>query len=203
MAIALPSTPWARDAVPRMLAWGGQLKPILGGPTQSILRLGTRFALDVAMPPMEAEPTGRTWVAALLQATAQGDTVLFKWPQLSFNTTGMTDGTLTIARPAGSTTINLTGLAATQQVKVGQFISLRNAATGRRYLHMVTTQKSATAGAINNVGLTPELRADFAAGDVVDIVTPYIEGLLTGNERDWNLDSAHHTGLAFVIEERE
>ncbi|WP_430635017.1 hypothetical protein [Sphingomonas hankookensis] len=60
------------EAVPRLLQWGSELTPTLGGVTQRLDRIGSRHAIDVQMPPMRIEADGRRWIARLLRAKQEG-----------------------------------------------------------------------------------------------------------------------------------
>ncbi|WP_456256918.1 hypothetical protein, partial [Campylobacter jejuni] len=58
--------------------WGGVLKPALGGETQTILRMGTRHAIEITMPTMRAEPDGRVWSSRLRQAKLYGALIVWR-----------------------------------------------------------------------------------------------------------------------------
>lgn len=202
--IFLPSLPYAREATPRLLTYGSKQRGILGGPVTPIERLGTRFAVDITMPPMLAEPNGRIWVARLVRAQSQ-EGVFFKWPQpdLDLNPATHSDGLVAAPVAANTATVQLKGLKPSQPLREGQFISLHNVATGRRSLHMIDQAVTAALNGTAQVSVTPRFRAAIATDNQVAIVPAYIEGLLVGDAREWNLDAARTTGLAFTIEERE
>ncbi len=60
--IDLPDSPGARNAVPRVLDFGGYLTPASGAQIQRINRLGNRYAASFTMPPL-TEKDGRIWFA--------------------------------------------------------------------------------------------------------------------------------------------
>lgn len=203
-AISLPTDIGPREATPRFLDWGGDQKPVLGGAVTRVDRLGARFAIDVQMPPMPAEPTGRIWVARLLRGKQAGG-VIMPWPQLSFTwpSPGTSQPDIRTAVAANATTLPLSLAGAAATFKEGQFVSIVHLTTGRRYLHMVTADT--VVGGTGNVDLpiVPPTRVAFAVNTQVEVASPKIEGRLIGDETGWNLNTAHHTGLAFTIEENE
>jgi hypothetical protein len=200
MTVALPTSPYIQDAVPRFLNWGSQQKPPLGGSTTQIERVGSRFALEVKMPLMKPE-VGRPWVAALIEGMADG-AVSIEWPQPDFTPSGNAMAAIKTAI-SGGTTIALKGLAAsTQALTRGQFISITHA--GRSFLHMVAgANYTANGSGEATILIEPPLRTAVSEDDVVQIAAPIIEGYLVGDEREWNLPVARFYGLAFTIEEIE
>lgn len=54
-----------------------------------------------------------------------------------------------------------------------------------------------------SVAITPQLRTAVAVGDSVELVAPYIEGYLEGDETGWTLEAARTVGLAFTVVEAE
>lgn len=195
-AIEFPLLPYASDATPRLLDFGVTQTPAFGGASQRSERLGSRYALDVQMPAMEAEPDGRIWVSRLMRGLKDG--VVFEWPQPDFNV--MAPGTPFVkTATAGGTSLPLKGLTPYYPIREGQFFSIIH--SSRRYLHAAATQVIADGSGDATVTLSVMLRTNVAVNDVVEIGRPMIEGRLVGDEVSWNLNAARHTGLAFTIEE--
>lgn len=197
MSVMLPSSPAPVAAEPAYLDWGGTLRPIFGGAVQKLNRLGDRFALDVAMPPLRTEAQGREWVADLILGQRQG--AMIEWPQpdlvIGAPGTPVVDG----SGQAGSF-LNLRGFAAGYGVRKGQFFSIVHG--GRRYLHMATAAAVADgSGVIAPLPIAPMLRMQPSDGAVCEFALPMIEGWLEGDSRSWTLDVARFTGLSFRISE--
>jgi hypothetical protein len=182
----------------RLIQFGGELTPVLGGPIQRIDRLGSRFALDINLPPMRVEPDGRRMIAKLLRAKQEGARVAV--PQVEFDVsapgTPLVDG----AVPGGSS-LPIKGLTASYAIKEGQWIAVIHG--GRRYVHMVEQQVIADASGDATVTITPMLRTSLSDGDTIEIGKPMIEGWITGNEWAWSLEMARTVGLSFSVIEIE
>ena len=196
MSIILPTSPGPSDAVPSYLDWGGTLRPIFGGVLQKLLRLGDRFAIDINLPPLPNESSGRVWVANLMLAQRQG--AVLSWPQ-----PGLTVGLPGIpvvngAGQAGSSIV-LRGFTPGYTVRTGQFFSILHG--GRRYLHFAAADVVASAQGAMLLPIGPMLRIRPGDGAVCEFAAPKIEGLLDGNTRDWSLSTAMTTGLTFRIME--
>lgn len=200
MTIALPSSPAPRDATPRFMLWGAEQEPPFGGAITQVVYPGSRFSLDVQLPPLTAAQ-GRVWVARLIAGKGDGD-VSLKFPQPDFTPGGNANAAIKTA-VSGGTTIALKGLAVGQTLVEGQFFSIVH--SGRRYLHQKSGSATITADGSGEATITiePPLRVGISVDDVVEIATPTIEGILVGNEQEWTLDVARHYGLAFSIKERE
>lgn len=174
MAIALPQLPRLAKVTPRLIDYGGTLRSSTGGPEQRILRLGSRFAVDVELPPM-TEACAAAWIAARLRSVTTGETVVLTMPQTrtpAANAAG--------AGTANSTVVTAAGL-------VGQFFSVT--AGGRNYLHQMVAAGVAA----------PRLRASFAG--TMEFVAPKLEGWLDGAEHGWTIERLRFVGQSFTIRE--
>ncbi len=184
MAIDLPALPRGSTIAPRGLRFGGDLRSVLGGPTQRMTRLGSRFAVDVDMPKMAA-PCAAGLIAARLRAETLGDTLRLPIPQ---NGNGSAAGAPTATGGAiNSAVLTKAGGGA---IAVGMFFSF--VAGGRSYLHMVTSVAGAT------LGVAPLLRAS-PVGHVLNFAAPVIEGLV--DETAWTLERLRVIGQRFTITE--
>lgn len=188
----------AQVAAPRLLDWGSELVPSLGGVTQRLNRLGSRHAIDVSLPPMRIEPDGRLWVSRLKRGKSEG--VKFAFPQVDFDP-GAPGTPLIKTAVSGGTSFTIKGLTASYAIKEGQWLSVIH--SGRSYLHSVDTQVIADASGDATVTVTPMLRSALSANDVVNFAKPIIEGSLSGNEVAWTLEMARTVGLQFTITEIE
>lgn len=173
-SILLPSSPSVRSARPMVQSFGSVLKPFLGGPTQRINRLGTRWALQVSMPPMPAK-VARLWVSALSRGSEDG--VIMSIPQdIDVGNPGAPK--VSAAVSAGMI-LPLKDMAASYPIKAGQFLSIIR--SGRRYVHIFASDAVASAGGTISAAIWPMLRVSLSANDVVEIADPKIEGWLEGN----------------------
>lgn len=199
MPIDLPASPALRTAKIRLLDWGGRLIPILGGPVQNIMRLGTRFSLEFTVPPMLSEPSGRLWAGALVQAKLQGVRTRFLQDGFSTGAPGspVVDG-------SGQTgmTLNIRGGQAGYRFRQYQFVSLVHA--GRRYLHMVTARVDIGSDGKASLPIAPMLRVITSDGDAVEVAKPMIEGTLAGDEVSWDVMTEPMTDVGAIrIDEDE
>lgn len=179
-SIVLPSTPGPRVAKPSLMSFGAVLTPFLGGPSQRINRLGTRWALQVTMAPMPADPQGRLWVNALARAFEAG--AVMAVPQDI--DVGSPGAPLVSAAVTSGTALPLKGMTAGYQLKEGQFLSIIHA--GRRYLHMVSGAVTVAGGGTVSAPIWPMLRTSLSVNDVVEIAQPMIEGWIDG-KFDWDI----------------
>jgi len=194
VAILLPASPAPVDKDPFLISFAQDHEPFLGGEQIRILRVGTRFGATFKMPPMKYE-TARVWTARLLQG--EGFRVSMLWRQQDFvnakpNTT-IRDPVL-----ANSFQIALVSGAHPDHgdfnpIMEGQFFNVIH--EGRRYLHMYTGHADGF-----TANIWPALRTPLSAGDVVDFVTPRIEGLLSA-PHGWNENKAMTVGFEFQIRE--
>lgn len=183
--ILLPALVGIKTDKPRMIDYGGVLTPPNGGVAQTLMRAGTRHALDITPPIMPAEPTGRTWSAHLRLAKLYGVAFPFFQDGLDIGIPGkpVVDG----AGQTGSW-IKLRSLRRGYTIRFGQALSLiRN---GRRYLYFAAEQVTADiqGGAI--LAIFPMLRVRHNDGDSCEIAKPMIQGSLSGNEVGWERQTA-------------
>lgn len=195
MSVALPLSPAPTEAEPTYLDWGGILRPIFGGSLQKLNRMGDRYAIDVTMPPMRMESTGRLWVADLILAQRQG--AIFPWPQLDL-VIGSPGAPVVDGTGQAGALINLRGFTAGYVVRKGQFFSIIHG--GRRYLHMASAEMTAGGdGKIAALPIAPMLRVQPSNGAICEFAAPKIEGFIEGDARSWTLNVARFTGLSFRI----
>ena len=159
MTIVFPVAPRGTVIAPRLVRTSGDLTSPLGGPTQRITRLGSRYAADVQLPSLDAECAAR-WLACPLRAEAEGQTLALVMPQM-IDASHLTGVTATGA--VGSNAATYTGSSPAP----GQWFSF--ASGGRHYLHLVT---DVTGTAMK---LAPLLRAPLNATPL-EFAAPLLEG---------------------------
>jgi hypothetical protein len=195
MSITLPASPAPRSVTLRLNSRRADMEPLLGGPTTRIQRLGSRWSMDVELPPM-SYLDAMAWVAALTKAEA--DTVVMAIPQPGFDTgapgTPLVNGSSQLGK-----TLVIDGLGA-YTFKAGQMISLIT--SSRRYVHQVSADTAAVSGGAS-LPIEPMIRKAPSNNAVVEVAAPKIEGYLAGRDQGWTVDVARLVGLAFTITERE
>ncbi|WP_242140875.1 hypothetical protein [Sphingomonas sp. TREG-RG-20F-R18-01] len=197
MSILLPSLPGMRaGAKMRLLDWGGTLTPPLGGASQRLDRLGSRHALDVPLPSMKMEPTGRIWLSRLKRAKSLG--ALYPVPLEGFNPGAPGAPIIAAANQAG-TTLQLAGFSANYPFSEGQWFSIIH--LGRRYLHSIDADGIAANDGTAVVSITPMLRIIPTVGDVCEFAVPMIEGAIAGNSVEWSLRLEPWVDINFSITE--
>lgn len=185
------------EAVPRLLQWGSELTPTMGGVTQRLDRIGSRHAIDVQMPAMRIEADGRRWIARLLRAKQEGGRIVF--PQVEFEPGPCGRPTVAAATAAGRT-IPITGATPRYAIREGQWLSVTHGA--RSYLYCATSQVVLDGSGAGLVPVDVLLRSPLAVGDAVELARPVIEGWLSGDGYEWTLERGRTVGLGFTIAER-
>lgn len=173
-SIMLPSTPGVRAVRMMVLSFGSVLTPFLGGPTQRINRLGTRWAMRVTMPPIRAE-AARPWLDALSRGTEDG--VVMRIPQDI--DVGDPGAPLVSAAVTAGMVLPIKGLTPGYAVKASQRLTVIH--NGRRYNHVFSADGVANGSGVLSAAIWPMIRTGLSINDVVEIAEPKIEGWLDGN----------------------
>lgn len=198
MAITLPTSPAPRSMTPRLVSRRRDLEPTFNGPTTRVRRLGSRWSVDVEMPPMRYAEA-MAWIAAL--TSAEADTVILRLPQPDFDTGSPGTPLVNGAGQLGAA-IDLDGVTVGYLVKAGQWLNLT--ASGRSYLYQVVADRFPDgSGVLPDLAINPMIRRSPADNSAVQLATPVIEGFLSGRETMWTVDVARTVGLAFTVTERE
>lgn len=195
MSIVLPTDIAAEDQVPYLIDFGGSLEPYLGGVTQRIDRLGSRWGLEVSLPPLDAEEA-RVWFSRLVQAKRED--ALLPWPQVAG--VGAEGAPRVNGAGQNGTALSVDGLPASKAVKEGWFFSL--IAGGRRYLHLIAADATASVGGAVTLTIEPELRVIPPDNAVIELAAPIIEGELQGDTVRMSINLLTDYGFSFVIAER-
>lgn len=197
MSVTLPTTPKPASATPRPLDWGGESEAALGGPTRRIERLGSRFAVDVALPDMLAD-VAIGWIADLLAAKRSSGILAFPQPGVEVGDEGT-------PRVNGGgqlgTSLAIDGLPAGKVIKKGWFLTIIT--NGRRYLYCITAPAVASGGGAVTLSLDPMIRRAPTDNAVIKLAVPEIEGAVQGSEAGWNVGLAAIYGISFTLAERE
>ena len=193
--ITLPASPSPNGARPELVDFGTVLRPIAGGELQRINRAGGRWKWDFSFPVMQPA-TLRTFTPLI--AAAREQALRLPVPLLGVSQgspgTPVVDG----AGQSGQTLV-LRGVTAAWQAKVGYWLHIADE-NGRRYLHQVTADATASGGGGLTLAIFPALRWPFLDGATVELASPTVEGLVT-SDVSWGLDPRRLTALAFTLEE--
>ena len=200
--VTLPNTPPPADASFTLVSKATEMSGPLGGPTQRVLRVGSRFKVDFQYPPMPYDQ-GRQWLARLIAAEATPAAILF--PQRGFRPTY--PGPVAVNGPQTSTTntggvLAIKGGQAAFELVSGQFFHLNASADGRRYLHQLVSDAAIGADGTVTLAIQPPLRVIPADGDSLEFVNVMMEGFVTMNW-SWSIALVRRIGLKFtVVEDR-
>jgi len=197
MSILLPQPRLPQTATPKLLDFGADIVPPMGGAAQRLNRIGNRWALDIVYPRLRPEPDGRILMACIRRAKTEGALFPFPQPGLAIGNPGtpMVDG----AGQLGSI-LNLRGFVPGYIVLEGQFFSIIYG--GQRYLHAANADTAADGSGKMPLAIHPMLRISPNDGAVCEFAQPYIEGFLSGNEVAVELAIARATPATIVITER-
>lgn len=193
--IEFPDNLAPNGCTPTLVDYGGVLRSAIGGSTQKIDRLGSRFRVDLSYPPME-EVDARIFVSRLIRAKREG--LRIEYPLLSVDQGLPGSPVVNLAGQTGFT-LAVRGLTPNYTGKEGFWFSIVN--LGQHYLHNVTANFTASATGTATISIFPALRIPFLDADVVHLGRPMIEGLVDGDEIGWQMSLAHHIEFSVTIEE--
>ena len=192
--IVLPPMPrLTRFTMRKVYSASAPQRPAFGRATAGISRMGDHWSVEVD-PGALALEQGLAFIADVIE----GRRTALRIPQLDVDTGALG---LTIVDGAGQSgeSLNVRGFEAQAVVRKGWFLSIIHA--GERSTHQARAE--AVAGADHRVTLSiwPMLSRPYADGDAVEIVEPWIEGVLTkGGDFDVSRPASAKPD-AFVIEE--
>jgi hypothetical protein len=185
MTVTFPVVPRGTLVTPHLIRTGGDLVSTLGGPTQRITRLGSRYAADIELPSLDAA-CAALWLGCALHAEAMGDTLALVMPQMldASHLSGVTG-----SGAAASAAVVYTGPAPDP----GMWFSFR--ANGRHYLHLVTSVDLPS----HTAQVGPLLRTAMPAGTPLEFLAPVLEGYAA--DTAWSLEYFRFVGHKFTITE--
>lgn len=194
--IELPTTPQPADVTATLLDYGMVLRPASGAPALRVNRGGSRYSVQVSLPPMTAD-TARQFVSRLQSAKREG--LRMPYPLLGLSQ-GSPGSPVVNGTDSAGTTLKLRGLTVGYTIKEGYWLSLTNAA-GVSFLHNVRATVVASAGGTATLTVEPPLRSAFLDGATVRLSAPIVEGIVT-SDVSWSLPADRIvTGLGFTLEE--
>lgn len=187
---------------PMPLEFGGLQEPALGGPSQWIDRVGGRWAIRFATPPIDlgntgaADSAGRFWTGMLTQARREGGRIAVPQPQLPSASPG---SPVVASNTASGRFVPVSGLTPGYQVQRGQWLSFRRGT--RRYFDMNMNDVVAAGDGTATLLIANLIRKPLVAGDVIDLAEPKIEGWVMDFEQ-WTVELDGTVAFAFTIREK-
>ena len=220
----LMPAPWT--ATCSLMEPATDLTPPMGGPTQRISRLGSRWKVAFNSLPALGPVAAQALIALRALARASAQTLVFAWPQPTWNTaydlsvstdlplnTDAGGDTLTVQAPGapiGSPVVSGAGQLGTQLaasgftpgffIPAGTFFSFQSG--GRTWLHCLTAPLGANNAGVATLSIAPMLRTMTIGGEVLNFTAPSVEGFIQGKSEDWTLQMLSWVGLpAFTVME--
>lgn len=195
--IPLPGYPLYNAGTPYLLSQAADLTSPLGGVAQRIVRVGSRFGIDVAYPAMKYA-NGMTFLSRLMQS--EGNPVAVAFPQRGL-TVGSPGTVVVNGGGQSGTSLAVRGVTNGYTFTEGQFFDFITG--GRRYVQIITA--NVTAGSSGDVTLPiwPMMRASPLDGDALEITAPYLEGFiaLQSKKITWTIELIRRVGLKFSVTE--
>jgi hypothetical protein len=192
--LTLPTSPSPRSVTPRLVSARNELTPAFGGTVQRLNRKGSRYALDVEMPPMRYADA-LAWDDIL----SETDTVLMPVPQPDL-VLGAPGSPLVNGAGQAGNALAIDSLTPGYVIRKGQWFSV--IANSRRYLYRASAAATANGSGQVTVGLRTMLRYPPADNAVVEIAVPMIEGFARVSDDAFMVGIERLVSLKFTIEER-
>ena len=201
MSLMLPALPRGTEYTIRKQSFGNDLTPVLGGPVLRITRLGTRWAIDVSIPALQAAACGASLTMDLERGETETVVMVIPEPgteRASFGTNVKVNG----AGQLGMT-LNVDGLPANKAVPKGKWLSIVTG--GQRFAYRTTAAVVANASGAVALPIFPMLRRQPGNDGVVELAEPKIEGFVAMDiEHSLRaIGSTGAVGIDFTISERE
>lgn len=196
MAVTLPACPPIQNATMRLVSWHNDQTPTTGGPSNRVVRLGSRWSADFETFPCEYADQGRVYVSRLVRGMT--DTVLVRVPEPGVSQTGYGTPLVNGAGQAGST-LAIDGMPNGKVIPEGKFFSV--IVSGQRYVYQTTAEVTVASGAAT-LPIYPILRTSPANNAVVELSNPMMEGFISGNEQAWEIARRQRIRLRFSVMER-
>lgn len=176
---------------------GQTVRSPISGDAERDNRPGTRFGLNITLPPLKSDDAARKLVAMLAEGQDQG--VIVHWPQIGFDA-GAPGAVLINGANQLGTTLNVDGVGVGHSFKHGQFGNFTTSA-GRLHLFQLRGDVLYTNGTAA-LPIFPMIRKSPNDNGAVDFTTVRLEGWLEGDGQSWTVGRARTTGLSFAVIEK-
>jgi hypothetical protein len=194
----LPNAPTYSEATPYLWSNANDMESPAGGVTQRVLRLGTRFGLDVTYPSM-SYAQAQAFLAVMIPG--EGTPVGIVFPQRGIQNTAGPGFPVVNGAAQSGTTLAIRGATVGYTVQQGQFFHFVTG--GRRFLHMITAGLAVAGTGHASLPIWPMMRVSPADGDTVELVNPVMEGFIALKSRKnaWTLAMVRRLGFSVSITE--
>lgn len=181
---------------PRLFSSANMMTPAFGGPDQRQGRMGSRYAIDVEMPPLSYE-AAQDWA----DIDDEEATVVMEidQPDLDVGEPGapVVDGSGQLGR-----VLKLRGFTPGYGFRKNQWLSILIGQ--QRFAYRARAVATADDQGRMTLPLRTLLRLPAGDNATVEVKTPKIEGYPTPTEDCWSVDAEdRQVNLAFTIKERE
>lgn len=193
--IEFPENIAPNGATPTLIDYGGVLRSAIGGATQKIDRLGSRFRVELTYPPLVGAD-GRIFVSRLIRAKREGLRVEYPLQSVDQGTPG---APLVGGSGQAGFILAAKGFTPGYVGREGFWFSIRRA--GQHYLHNVAADFTADGAGNASISIFPALRVPFLNNDTLHFSKPMLEGLVDGDEIGWQISLAHLIEFKVTIEE--
>ena len=160
-----------------------------------IPRKGGRFTVSFRFGPYTPEE-GRVMVSRLIAGKQGGLRVKLPLP----HDQGTPGSPVLSGAVSSGRTLALSGLTADYPILEGYWLSLVK--DGQHYLHSVGVGAVANGSGVATIELNELLRTDFAAGTVVNLAEPMVQGLLRGDDWGYDFDVNRVIPIEFTLKEK-
>ena len=195
--IELPDWVSPQSVTPGYKDYGFNTVPITGGSITRTNRPGNRWMLKVALPPVKTDLDGQALISDLVRAKREG--LRFRWPLGAFSPVPQGLPFVDGSGQSGAS-LAISGLEPNTVLRKGQFFSFEQA--GRSYLHQIQSEVIADTVGSATITIEPELRVITVDLSPCEFEQPVIDGIVIGDDWEWELSLSKYAGLSFDLLER-
>lgn len=194
--IDLPAGVVPTAATAALVDAGGVMRSPLNTAALRVNRLGSHYRVALSFPRIDDPALARVVVSRLIRAQQEG---LRTW--FPTHDDQPVSGTVVVDGGGQSgKALAIRGLQRQTTIREGWWLSAVDA-RGRAYLHNVAGGVMAGGDGRVTLPLSEGLRAPFADGAAVRLVSPPIEGIVDGDAREWSVDVERGLDFTVTIEE--
>lgn len=196
--IVLPDWVSPQIARPRLISKGIWHKS-LGGSHSRTDRPGSRYGVNITLPPMRQDYKSDALLSDLRAGLRQG--IEIRWPHWPDSRLSLGDAVQVNGTDVQGTSLPLDGLMPNAVIRKGAFFSIEH--DGGVFLHENRVETIVAANGQATLTIEPELRVILSDNDPVEMDRPVFRGVIDVPEWEWDmrLDRFYH-GLAFDLVEK-
>jgi hypothetical protein len=175
---------------------GGVMRSPLNTAALRVNRLGSHYRVALTFPRIDDPALARVIVSRLIRAQQEGLRTWFPTPEDQ----PVAGDVVVDGGGQSGKAIAVRGLYRQTAIREGWWLSIVDA-LGRSYLHNIAGGVAADGNGRAVLPLSEGLRAPFADGAAVRLVSPPIEGIVEGDAREWSIDVERGVDFTVTIEE--